>query len=543
MKNKTFLEILRYGLLVFALAYTFVFVIAGFGNHMDPFYWMGLCKEHSMSFMTIGTIALGHAWIQMFGASVITMRLLAWILTLVAMAIPYICLLDKEQRIRNLHWLAICYCLLGYGVFQEYSAGTLSVFLFSILATVWVLYLRNERWIYMLPIITAMAISARFPNVVVLLFLGILLPIYGATNHKLVKKILIDESIFIFGSILILGGLYAILGVDMSWASFEEVFSSHASGVHALDSMINALVIKSGSLLFYTTIWIVLGFIVFFILRLKNEWLRWLSVLVLAGLMGIFLKFSFSLKDWYNANLHYFLSSATIALALYVIVQASKEKNWFSLFIVISLLLIGCVVPLGSDTAWLKLFPIYLCFIPVLIGLCVKPINKERYLYPMLIVFCGYVMVTYCFNPIGSKSLFQGKVFGSQPLFHYVFIPQSTDDYLNQVAADYAEFGKDGNTIAVGDGAHLCAQLTGAQTLQQFGFWSNIDDSIYVSKVSLYVEEKRPVVFCLHTPKFVYQDENIGDSMLEDKLCKLGYEIIDRSSDCYMIYRMRLKEE
>ena len=522
--------------LLLSIAFTFLFVVAGFGNHMDPFYWMGLCEEYHTGFMTIGAIALGSAWIHIFGASVFTMRLLGWLLCIAALAIPYCCLLDKEQRLQNLHWLALCYCLLGYGVFQEYSPGTLSVFLCSVLATLWILYLRDRRWIYAIPLVVAMAIVARFPNVVVLLFLSILLPIYGVLKHRESKLIILDESILLLGSVLLTGLLYLILGVDMSLSGFTEGFSSQASGEHSLLLMMQTLISKGINLLIWVAVIMVFGYVCSCVGKLQNKWLRWGSSIGLAILFGLFLYYTFSWKDWYNMKLHYFLSSITIAIAIYVIIQLAKDKNPMGIFVAISFLLIGCVIPLGSDTAWLKLFPIYLCFIPVMVGLYMSHLSWIKYLYPSLAILCGFVMITYCFNPIGSKSLFQGKIFGTQPLYHHIFIPKYADDYLNQLSADFDEYGAKDNTIVVGDGAHLCAQLTKAQTLQQFGFWSNLDDSVYVSKVSSYIDEKRPVVFCVHTPWFVYKDENIGQSLFETMLRRKEYQEINREEHLYMIY-------
>ncbi|MCQ2076355.1 MAG: hypothetical protein MJZ20_04875 [Bacteroidaceae bacterium] len=524
------------GFIVFSIAFTFLFVVAGFGNHMDPFYWMGLCEEYHTGFMTIGAIALGSAWIHVFGASVFTMRLLGWLLSIAALAIPYCCLLTKEQRTQNLHWLAICYCLLGYGVFQEYSPGTLSVFLCSVLATFWILYLRDRRWIYAVPLVVAMAIVTRFPNVVVLLFLSMILPIYGAIKHQESKLIIVDESILLLGSILFTGLLYFLLGVDMSLSGFTEGFSSQASGDHALSLMIMTLINKGMNILLWVAIILAMGFLYYRVGKFKSKWLCWGLSLVLAILLGLFLYYTFSWKDWYNMKLHYFLSSITIAIAIYVIIQSAKTKNPLGIFVAISFLCVGCVVPLGSDTAWLKLFPIYLCFIPIMVGLYMNHLSWIKYLYPSMVVLCGFVMITYCFNPIGSKSLFQGKVFGTQSLYHHIFIPKYADDYLNQLSADFDEYGAKDNTIVVGDGAHLFAQLTGAQTLHKYGFWSNIDDSAYVSMTEPCILENRPVVFCMHTPWFIYKDDHIGESLLENKLRDAGYTEIERKTQLYMIY-------
>lgn len=545
MKNKTFLEILRYGLLVFALAYTFVFVIAGFGNHMDPFYWMGLCKEYGTGFMTIGTVALGHAWIELFGASVFTMRLLGWILTMSAVIIPYLCLLSDEQRKRNVHWLAICILLIGYSTFQEFSAGALSVFLTSIVFTCCIKALSNWRLLWLLPILIAIAICVRFPNIVLLVFAPIIFVCVGYQRKMSASTIWGYFIWLLLGTICFTGLLYWLLGCDLFAIAGGSEMQMASSGAHSFSSLLVSLIVDLPLLLMYVGIVLVIVVLFKLIMRLNNNFYKWMAIILLSIVLLCFAEYAFSWKAWYNKNMHYCLSALVIALSIYGIIQSIQEKEWNNLFAVAILLSVGCVVPLGSDTAWLKLFPIYLCFLPYLITKILPPQKKNlSYLYVMIAPIMGFVMLTYCLNPIGSKSLFHGKVFGTQPLYHNVFIPRYADDYLNQLMADYREYGNETEVIAVGDGAHLFKQLTNcSQSGTYTGFWMDINDEDYSEKVISQIKGTYPIIFCLHTPKFVYQDENIGESVLEDKLRELGYETIDRSDDCYMIYKMSVKEE
>ena len=83
--------------------------------------------------MAVGTLLTGGALVRLFGAQLLPLRLAGWLCTVGAIILPYICLLDKEQRKKNLHWLALAILLMGYGAFQEFSPGTLSVILLSAL--------------------------------------------------------------------------------------------------------------------------------------------------------------------------------------------------------------------------------------------------------------------------------------------------------------------------------------------------------------------------------------------------------------------------
>jgi hypothetical protein len=132
---RSYRYILSLSLLVLALAYTLWFVFAGFGNHQDPLYWLYKYQTLQGGWMATGTLLTGGLIVRLFGAQLLSLRLAGWLCTVAAIALPYTCLLNTEQRRSNVHWLALTYLLMGYGAFQEFSPGTLSVLLLS---AIWV---------------------------------------------------------------------------------------------------------------------------------------------------------------------------------------------------------------------------------------------------------------------------------------------------------------------------------------------------------------------------------------------------------------------
>ena len=156
---RSYRNILSIGLLILALAYTLWFVFAGFGNHQDPLYWLYKYEHLEGGWMAVGTLLTGGAVVKIFGAQLLPLRLFGWLCTVAAIALPYCCFLTKEQRRDNLHWLALTYLLMGYGAFQEFSPGTLSVLLLSAL------------WVTQSPVVLGLAVAARFPNILALLVL------------------------------------------------------------------------------------------------------------------------------------------------------------------------------------------------------------------------------------------------------------------------------------------------------------------------------------------------------------------------------------
>ena len=91
--------------------------------------------------------------------------------------------------------------------------------------------------------------------------------------------------------------------------------------------------------------------------------------------------------------------------------------------------------------------------------------------------------------------------------------------------------------LALGQENHLMRAVTGCEAARYNEFWSNIFDSVYISKYRPIIEAERPIVFCSFSPQFktkpVYVDK---ESALEKMLHDEGYRPLDRSKYKYMIY-------
>ena len=101
--------------LVASLIWTLWFVFAGFGNHQDPLYWLYKYEHMEGGWMAVGTLLAGGAVVRLFGAQLLPLRFAGWLCVVTGIALPFCCLLDKEQRRANIHWLALTYFLMGYG--------------------------------------------------------------------------------------------------------------------------------------------------------------------------------------------------------------------------------------------------------------------------------------------------------------------------------------------------------------------------------------------------------------------------------------------
>ena len=128
-------RIVLYGLLILGAFYTLWFVFAGFGNHQDPLYWLYKYEHLQGGWMAAGTLLTGGLIVKLFGAQLLPLRLFGWFCVVAAILLPFFCLVPKEKRRDCRYWvvLVVTFMLMGYGAFQEFSPGTLSVLLLSAL--------------------------------------------------------------------------------------------------------------------------------------------------------------------------------------------------------------------------------------------------------------------------------------------------------------------------------------------------------------------------------------------------------------------------
>lgn len=481
-------HILSIGLLIGALAYTLWFVFAGFGNHQDPLYWLYKYEHLEGGWMAVGTLLTGGAVVKIFGAQLLPLRLFGWLCTVAAIALPYCCFLTKEQRRGNLHWLALTYMLMGYGAFQEFSPGTLSVLLLSSL------------WVTQSPVVLGLAIATRFPNILALL---VLIPLWKKKNLWNIPIAAVTT------------GVVYLLGCWLTTPAAADA----AMTSHDFLPMLDKLWENGGKLVGY--LFLVMGVLACFRL---TETKPYISGTVVGFLLAYFMVCTTKPFQWYNTDLTYLLSAIAIVLAL-----AAKQKT---LGIGVAIL---AVATLGTDTAWLKLFPAVLCLIPVASLYYAR--EGRVYLWTVLAILSVFVAIRMTTNSVGQSNLTKANTFCSVAPYNHIAVREAEEQRIAQYKADFDSLSAQGTILAIGQDMHLMRAVTGCESAKYNEFWSNIFDSVYTAKYTDIIVEERPIVFCSFSPQFktqpVYKDR---ESALENMLREEGYREIDRSKYKYMIY-------
>lgn len=198
------------------------------------------------------------------------------------------------------------------------------------------------------------------------------------------------------------------------------------------------------------------------------------------------------------------------------------------------------VATLGTDTAWLKLFPAVLCLLPVAAAQHIEPLR--RYLWWVMVPVTILVMVRHNTNSIGRDRLTQVTTVSTISPYRGIAITDAQEARIRQYKTDYESqrlaFSDERlEVLALGQENHLMRAVTGCEAARYNEFWSNIFDSVYTAKYRPIIEAEQPIVFVSFSPQFktkpAYKDR---ESAMENMLREQGYTAIDRNTFRYTIY-------
>ena len=518
---RSYKDILSVSLLLFAIGWSLWFVLAGFGNPQDPLYWLYKYQTLECGWMAVGTILTGAALVRLFGANLLMLRLAAWATVAAAIVLPYCSLLTKEQRRDNIHWLALAFAFMNYGAFQEFSSGTLTVLFLS---AIWVCATKlpitnyhgsadRQKSQILTAVLAGLAVTVRFPNILVLL---ILIPLWR------------KKSLWLVPIAALSAGLVYLLG----YALITPVSMDPSMGSHGVGEMISALWERSYVLLLY----LIMGggaLAIGYKFQISNIKYQILAGILVGALLSCYVTYAIPTWKWYNIDLTYMISAMIIVIAIgnqkSKIINHKFEISNYQLPIGAIILMIAT---LGTDVAWLKLFPAVLCLLPVAASSYEAPMR--RYLFPLLAIFAVTVMIRFSINSVGSCNLRVSNTPSQVAPYTHIRITDKEEAWMQQVLADRDSLA--GEVLAVGRSMHLMRAITGCEAAVYNEFWSNIYDSVYTRKYEAFIEARQPIVFCSFAPGFKKENDRDTESCLENMLRAHGYRTLDRSAYKYMIY-------
>ncbi len=397
MNNKK-INIILYFVLVIAAIYFNVWCWFGVDS-FDSFYWINQfidCKLSSP--MVNGMILIGHWYTELFGANLISYRIGAYIISVVTCILPYIVLLDKYERKNNLF-----YFVFGFISFLSLTPGFLfhidlfSKLFFCILACLLSLFYKKNNCFYVLcmGIISILMVIIRFPNILVVPFVVILLfiiTIYINSNTNKstnIKNCLIYESLYV-GLLCVGILLYSFLMNGNLWGYALSIINDlhHPTmGGHSIDMLFWCMFRDFDSVLVYFGILVLM----FFTYKISIQYDKKRQYVILTGalLFFIFMLYRDITYTFYNWQVNLFLVSYVCFILLY--------QLYYHKFGIVEFVLLGCAVLsfLGSDTGLYKFAPILLCFLPIITSNIENSIKFNKFALVVSVIVLLFVLFNY----------------------------------------------------------------------------------------------------------------------------------------------------
>lgn len=516
-------------MLVSALAYSLLWVVRGGGNIKDQFYWLTKYELLESGWLACGTIAIGHAWMALFGHTIFAMRVLGWLCTTLAVALPYCCLLSRRQRSRNLHWLGLTYWLVAYGSFQEFSPGTISVLLLSILCVVLLKSpISNLKSPISIGLLLALLVLVRFPNVLVLPILA-LWCYYLYRRDKEQLPILVRQALI---TLLVAAVAYGLGLVAWYYGMHHDVTAPAAR--HTMELMLQKMGENGYRLVADLALWLAFAYGLSIAGRPIHTAWKWFAAVASGGLMLYYVIYAYPASQWYSIDQVYLISSLVLFVAL--VLYRQRERHDLPMPVMGCALALMSVATLGTDTGFLKLFPALLCLLPWWAAYIQWPC-RQRYVLTAMVVLTALFVVRFSTNAIGRHNIYEENTWGQVPVMHLTQISEQDNAQMVKLCNDYAVYSRKAKVYAVGDAMHMFRAITHCEPPVRNEFWSNIFDPVYTRWYSELVAREHPVIFCFYSPSFhtkpQYRDR---ESMLEHMLLDSGYVAVDRSDYKYMIY-------
>ena len=320
--------------------------------------------------------------------------------------------------------------------------------------------------------------------------------------------------------------LSAALVYLLGYALITPVSMDPSMGSHGVGEMIAALWERSYVLLLYLIMWggaLAIGYK----FQISNIKYQIVAGIAIGALLSCYVSLAIPTWKWYNIDLTYMISAMVIVITLYRYTVIPRDRA-----LLVGALLLS-IATLGTDMAWLKLFPAVLCLLPVAAVRYEE--SMRRYLFPILAIFAVTVMIRFSINSVGSSNLRVSNTPSQVAPYTHIRITDKEEAWMQQVCADYSSLNAP-NVLAVGRSMHLMRAITGCEAAVYNEFWSNIFDSVYTRKYEELIEARQPIVFCSFAPGFKKENDRDTESCLENMLRDHGYRALDRSQYKYMIY-------
>lgn len=512
----------KFFVFVLSLCYSFNHIFWGF-DFIDTFYWINLCEHYQSSPMVSGSLVLGSLWSEVFGNALISYRLLAWVLGVLAVFLPYLILIPKKLWTTNLYYLSLAIILSRNPIF---GADVVTVFVISISLIFAIKFYQTHKicWLLLFGLSSSYAVFVRFPNILLFfVFIFCLLfieSVYEKFNSKIYwRSFLRATVIYIFiyfgGFILFSSLLHNGISDYLDNICLSIVSTLTSNSQHSFRDMIYPIPAESLNLIMYIGVLFLIEFIVKFCYF--NKIAQIYKVLLFSFALALFTFFIRLevMTSFYDHNLKVLFSAIFYYLILkFVYIKVSKQE-YSKLIYYLLVVSITSISIMGSNTGFLKLSATLMCFFPMLLTELEVFVKSKVYVIPFLLVFLIFVVLSFEDRKMHELT----KQIESINKLRYIHTTPAKVNFIEDVMDEFQKIKDPDNVLFFGPNSHLFYYLTNIKPLYNYSFSMDGNDIDEVAKIEKLIKNRFLIIFYLNS-----KEEN---SKLENMLLD-GYYIVQK---------------
>lgn len=422
MKHK---KIIVFAFLFICVLYSFSFYFSGY-FFADHFYWQNMSQFKDLNAMHILSLWGIDIWADIFGRSLISSRVLAFILNSVCLCVPFYCINFKKSPDTYLY-LCAAFILVGDGTDRCCNPDNFVPLLFSIIIVLLFKYCdcRSKTMILVSALILVVATGlCKMPTIIVMFIFSLLIYVESKQSPSKYIVPLIFIMCSIVGYLASLGGLLDTCNplefIHKDLNKYHEINPEQSHGMLALVvHYLKSIIRSSVSLAFI--------FFPFLLFKRYNRLFKESKLLiVLPFIVSLFLLTLVNNTIFYHLGIKEVVVFYTALLWLFIAYISYKENDGkYLLYLLVALTLF--IPSAGSDSGFCRSAILACSMIPV--GLTVfhkyKPKNTV-FLYGLLVMSISSVFIQ-------GKTLFSYDMVSKSHNLQCIFESRVTVEYTDEL--------------------------------------------------------------------------------------------------------------
>jgi|GEM_PF-4257589 len=522
--------------LFLSLAYSLNFIFWGF-DFTDSFYYLTKLSEYDRYPMVSGSLFLGFLWTELFGNSLISVRLFAWICGILAIILPFVTLLPRKQWMDKIYFLVLAIVFMGPFFINGYNPDIPTLLINSLSIIFLFKYGESQqlKYIFLLGVTSAISVFLRFPNILMFPAVSAFICLFEYLFYKSgCKKSFLQKSLGILLFVTVFIIVLCIIA-HIFCGSVENYFlqlkgsiksTGENSASHTAQPMLKSIMKDFNKIIMYLGVIILFYYIFNIYNKVKNYVLK---TVVLFLIYFLFFQFVSSeiIGYSYYWELKKFFSAILVFIAIVACIKNMENSSFIKLFGNLFIIALAFIGTLGSNTGLLKFSPLLLCFLPFLLSETKMNFLKNIYLIPLILMLVFFVVREYTYPFEDEKITKLTSVVSAQPKLKYIRTTPLRAHFVEDVMEEYSKIENEKNVIFFGLHSHIFYYLSEIKPLHGSLFRTSPSDNRQINKIKNQISETHPVLFLFHDYPEAYRITD--QTPLEDMLIDNGYHLLQKT--------------